>query len=210
MSSQLTLYHCSPSRSSGVLALLNELKAPFELKVMNMKKNEHKSPEYLALNPLGKVPAIVHDGAVITEQAAIYIYLADLFPEAGLAPAIGDPLRGPYLRWMVFYGSCFEPAVIDNWMKRPPVDRGACGYGDYDSMFKLVLDQLAKGPYLLGDKFTAVDVLWSAAMGWMNAYKLLPESPLIPAYVDRIASRPAVAAAAARDAELMAAQKASA
>ena len=201
----LTLYHCPPSRSSGVLALLTELKAPYELHVMNMKKQEHKKPEFLAINPMGKVPAIVHDGAVVTEQVAIYIYLADLFPQAGLAPAIGDPLRGPYLRWMAFYGACFEPAVIDDWMKRPPVDKAACAYGDSAAVYKLINDQLAKGPYLLGDKFSAADILWGSAMGWMNMYQLLPESAVISAYIDRIASRPAVIAAKAKDAELAAA-----
>ena len=198
----LTLYHCPPSRSSGVLALLTELGVPFDLHVMNMKKNEHKQPDFLAINPLGKVPAIVHDGAVVTEQVAIYLYLADLFPQAGLAPAIGDPLRGPYLRWMAFYGSCFEPAVIDEWMKRPPVDKMACAYGDCASVYRLVQDQLAKGPYLLGEKFSAADVLWGTAMGWMHQFKLLPESSLIDAYIERIGSRPAIKAAMARDAGL--------
>lgn len=201
----LTLYHCPPSRSSGVLALLTELDAPFNLHVMNMKKQEHKQPDFLAINPLGKVPAIVHNGAVVTEQVAIYLYLADLFPTAGLAPAIGDPLRGPYLRWMAFYGSCFEPAVIDSWMKRPSVDKAACAYGDCEAVYGLIEDQLAKGPYLLGEKFSAADVLWGSAMGWMNQFKLLPESSLIAAYIDRIASRPAIKAAMAKDAELAAA-----
>jgi glutathione S-transferase len=96
-----------------VLILLEEIGAPYQLHVLNMKTDEQRRPEYLAINPMGKVPALKHDGALITEQVAIFLYLADLFPEAGLAPPIGDPLRGPYLRWMVFYGSCFEPAVVD-------------------------------------------------------------------------------------------------
>jgi glutathione S-transferase len=206
MATQLTLHHCPQSRSTGVLALLGELQAPFELHVMNMKQSENRAPAYLAINPMGKVPAITHDGALVTEQVAIYTYLADLFPQAGLAPAIGDPLRGPYLRWMALYGSCFEPAVIDQWMQRPPVDKMACGYGDFDTIFKLFTDQLAKGPYLLGERFSALDILWGTSLGWMNAFKLLPDSALIAAYADRIASRPAVIAANARDAELVAAR----
>lgn len=206
MTTQLTLHHCPQSRSTGVLALLGELKAPFELHAMNMKRGENRAPAYLAINPMGKVPAITHDGALVTEQVAIYLYLADMFPQAGLAPAIGDPLRGPYLRWMALYGSCFEPAVIDSWMQRAPVDKMACAYGDFDTIFKLFTDQLAQGPYLLGDKFSALDILWGTSMGWMNAFKLLPDSSLIAAYADRIASRPAVLAANARDAELAAAQ----
>jgi glutathione S-transferase len=205
MATQLTLHHCPQSRSTGVLALLGELNAPFELHAMNMKQGENRAPAYLAVNPLGKVPAITHDGALVTEQVAIYLYLADLFPQAGLAPAIGDPLRGPYLRWMALYGSCFEPAVIDQWMKREPVDKMACPYSDFEAIFKLFTDQLAKGPYLLGDKFSALDILWGTSVGWMNAFQLLPESALIAAYADRIASRPAVIAANAQDAEKIAA-----
>jgi glutathione S-transferase len=205
MASELTLYHCPQTRSTGVLALLAELNAPYQLHAMNMKQGENRAPAYLAINPMGKVPAIVHDGALVTEQVAIYIYLADLYPQAGLAPALGDPLRGPYLRWMALYGTCFEPAVVDNWMKRTPVDKMACAYGDFEAIFKLFTDQLAKGPYLLGDRFSAVDILWGTSMGWMNAFKLLPDSELIAAYAERIGSRPAVAAARAKDAELVAA-----
>jgi glutathione S-transferase len=91
-------------------------------------------------------------------------------------------------------------------MQRPPVDKMACGYGDFDTIFKLFTDQLAKGPYLLGDRFSALDILWGTSLGWMNAFKLLPDSALIAAYADRIASRPAVVAANARDAELVAAR----
>ena len=108
----LTLYHAVPSRSFGVRALLAELGAEYELRTLNLKKGEEYSAAFLAINPLGKVPTLVHDGAVITEQVAIYIYLADLFPAAGLAPPLGDPLRGPYLRWMAYYGCCFAPGVI--------------------------------------------------------------------------------------------------
>jgi glutathione S-transferase len=115
---RLTFFHCPNSRSGGARILLEELGAQYELVTLSLKKGETRQDKYLAVNPMGKVPAIVHDGALVTEQPAIYIYLADLFPQAGLAPALGDPLRGPYLRWMVFYGSCFEPALVDKAMKR--------------------------------------------------------------------------------------------
>src|SRR5579859_88724 len=97
----ITLFHAPQTRSAGVFTLLEELGAPYELQVLNMKAGEQRRPGYMTINPLGKVPAIRHRGAVVTEQVAIYLYLADLFPEAGLAPAIGDARRGPYLRWMV-------------------------------------------------------------------------------------------------------------
>src|SRR3569833_2172166 len=107
----LVFYHSPNTRSGGTRILLEELGADHEMVVLNMKAGEQRKPEYMAVNPLGKVPAIVHDGVLITEQGAIFIYLADLFAEAGLAPPIGDPQRGPYLRFLVYYGSSFEPAV---------------------------------------------------------------------------------------------------
>src|ERR1700722_8482231 len=113
----LTLYHAPQARSSAALTLLEELGAPYELHVLNLKAGEQRQKGYLAVNPLGKVPAIRHRGALVTEQVAIFIYLADLFPEAGLAPAPGDALRGPYLRWMVYYAACYEPALVDRAMK---------------------------------------------------------------------------------------------
>src|SRR3712207_5259004 len=130
--SNLVFFHAPNTRSTGARILLEELGAPHELRVLNMKAGEQRNAAYLAVNPLGKVPAIVHDGALVTEQGAIFIYLADLFPEAGLAPAIGDPLRGPYLRWLVYYGSCFEPAMVDRAMKRGPAPPGMSPYRDYD------------------------------------------------------------------------------
>ena len=110
----------------------------------------------------------------------------------------------PYLRWMAFYGSCFEPALIDRAMKREPAPASTAPYGDYDTMLKTLTDQLAKGPYLLGDKFSAADVLWGTALTWTTAFKLVPELLVIKAYVDRVNARPSVAWARAKDAELAA------
>jgi glutathione S-transferase len=132
------------------------------------------------------------------------MYLADLYPEAKLAPALGDPLRGPYLRWMVFYGSCFEPAVVDRSMKREPAPRGSSPYGDFDTMLGTVTKQLAKGPWLLGETFTAADVLWGMGLSWTMGFKLVPELPELKAYTERFNARPAVARARAKDAELAA------
>jgi glutathione S-transferase len=206
--SRVTLFHSPNTRSSGVLILLEELGAEYQLQVLNMKTNEQRGPQYLAINPMGKVPALRHGDVIVTEQVAIYLYLADLYPEAGLAPPIGDPLRGPYLRWMVFYGSCFEPAVVDRAQKREPATPAMSPYGDYDTMLKTLTDQLAKGPYLLGDRFTAADVLWGTALTWTTMFKLVPELPVIKAYIDRLNARPSVARVRAKDVELAAAQSA--
>src|SRR6218665_3721708 len=142
--SSLTLHYCPQSRSLGSLVLLEELAAPHELHVMNMSKGEQRKPEYLAINPMGKVPALSHGQALITEQGAIFIYLADLFANAGLAPALDDPLRGPYLRWLVFYGSCFEPAVVDRSLQREPAPKQRSPYGSYDDVIATLVGQFTK------------------------------------------------------------------
>lgn len=206
MASQITLYHCPHSRSTSVITLLEELKAPYQLHVMNMKKGENREAAYLSVNPMGKVPAIRHDDAIVTEQVAIYPYLADLFPEAKLAPPIGDPRRGPYLRWMAFYGSCFEPALVDRWLKREVEDKKTTGYGNFDDVFNTLLGQLSKGPYMLGGQFTALDVLWGGALGWMTAFDLLPKRQEITDYVARVQGRPAAVEVQRRDEEMAAAQ----
>jgi glutathione S-transferase len=203
---QVTLFHAPNTRSSGALMLLEELGAEYRLHVLNMKAGEQRSAEYLAVNPMGKVPAIKHGEALITEQVAVYLYLADLYGETGLAPPIGDPLRGPYLRWMVYYGSCFEPAVVDRAQKNQPAPASISPYGDYDTMLKTLTDQLGTGPYLLSEKFTAADVLWGSALTWTTTFGIVPRLPVIQAYIDRINARPAVKRARAKDAELAAAQ----
>jgi len=204
----VTLFHSPNTRSTGVLILLEELGADYELNLVDMKANEQRAAAYLAINPMGKVPAILHRGALVTEQVAIFLYLADLYPEAGLAPPIGDALRGPYLRWTAFYGSCFEPAVVDRALKREPAPPSTSPYGDYDTMLKTLVDQLGKGPYLLGDAPTAADVLWGTALGWTTRFRLVPEMPVIRAYIDRMEARPAAARARAKDTALAASQSA--
>jgi glutathione S-transferase len=205
---KITLYHAPNTRSSGALLLLEELGAPYELHVINMKAGEQRQPGYLAVNPMGKVPAIRHGDALVTEQVAVFLYLADLFPEAGLAPPIGDPLRGPYLRWLVYYGSCFEPAVVDRALKREPGPLAMVPYGDYDTTLKTLTDQLGRGRYILGERFCAADVLWGTALTWMTMFKVVPELPVIMDYVKRLGARPSVAKVKAKDAELAAAQAA--
>ena len=208
MNPKVTFFHAPNSRSGGTRALLEELGVPFDLHVLNFKKGEQRAPAYLAINPMGKVPAIRHGDALITEQPAVFLYLADLYPEAKLAPLIGDPLRGPYLRWMVYYGSCFEPALVDKSMQRAPAAPSTCPYGDFDTMLKTLTDQLEQGPYLLGDTFSAADVLWGTALNWTTMFKLVPELPVIRAYIDRVLARPAMQRAAAADAALAATQAA--
>ena len=208
MNRPITLFHAPQSRSGATRILLEELGAPYTLEVVNLKQDGTRAPRYLAINPMGKVPALLHGDALVTEQPAILTYLADLYPEAGLAPGLRDPLRGPYLRWMVFYGSSFEPAVIDLAMKREPAPPSMCPYGDYDTMLATLTRQLRAGPWLLGDRFSAADILWGYALGWTTGFELVPEVPEVVDYIGRLNARPATQRVAAADAELAAAQSA--
>lgn len=206
MSSQarLEFFHNPHSRGCMTRALLEELGVSFEIHTIDFRKDEQHSAEYLAINPMGKVPALRHDGTVITETVAIYIYLADRFDAAKLAPALDDPDRGSYLRWLVFYAAAFEPAVGDHASKRPPLPRGQSGYGDFESVMATLNSQLAAGPYLLGSRFSAADVLWANALAWVTGFKLIESNPHIDAYMKRVLERPAQQRARAADQALAA------
>jgi glutathione S-transferase len=206
---KIVLFHAPNSRSSGTLTLLEELGAPYELRVLNMQAGEQRQPGFLAVNPMGKVPAILHGDVLVTEQVAVFLYLADLFPEAGLTPPVGDKRRGSYLRWMAFYAGCFEPAVVDKAMKREPAAQAMSPYGDFDTVMTTLSAQLRPGPFLLGEDFTAADVLWGSALGWTTAFGLVPETPEIKAYIARTTSRPAAVRVREQDAALAAKQKTS-
>lgn len=204
----ITLHHAPQTRSLGVLALLEELAAPHRLHVMSLAAGDNRQPAYLAVNPLGKVPAIEEDGAVVTEQGAIFLYLADRFPTAGLAPPIGGAARGPFLRWLFFYGSCFEPALIDRSLSREPAPPQRSPYGTYDEVIETVRAALVPGPWLLGERFSAADILWGIALRWTMQFGIVPKLPEFTALAERVAARPAVQRAFAKDAELQAAQAA--
>ena len=210
-SPQLDFYHAPQTRSTGVLTLIEELGlregTDFTMHLLDMKAGEQRQPAYLAVNPMGKVPALRHGEALITEQGAVYIYLADLFPQAGLAPAIGDALRGPYLRWLVYYGSSFEPAVVDRALKREPAALSTSPYGDFDTMLGTLTHQLETGPWILGERFTAADVLWGTALRWTTHFGLVPSLPVVQSYIDRVLARPAVQRAQKKDADFVAAQE---
>jgi glutathione S-transferase len=250
---QLTLYHAAPSRSSVVHWMLEEVGEPYDLHLMSLKKGDNRAADYLEVNPMGKVPALRHGDIVITESAAICAYLADAFPQAKLNVPVGDPRRGPYLKWLFFGPSCVEPAIIDRLFPRtgdipraklnvpignprrgiylkwlffgpscvepaiterayprkdtPP--RAALGFGDFDA----VVDVLAKAttaaqPYLMGEQFTAADVVIGSGLRWGMMFKLLPERPEFASYVGRLSERPALKRATAKDAELQRQQEA--
>ncbi|SNY91991.1 glutathione S-transferase [Cohaesibacter sp. ES.047] len=186
----LTLYHCPQTRSSSTRIILDELGAPYDLHVMNLKAGENRKPDYLKINPLGKVPAIKHGETIITEQIAIAIYLGDLFTDAGLAPTILDPDRGAYLRWMLFYAACFEPAVVDKAQSRDSGPEAMSVYGSYDQVLEMLEVVLSNGPYLLGDRFSIADIQWASALHWTMMFGAVPERQVFADYRDRIIARP--------------------
>jgi glutathione S-transferase len=198
----ITFYHAAPSRGSIVHWMLEEVQAPYRIELLSLSKGEQKTAAYLAVNPMGKVPAIVHKGVVITEVAAICAYLADAFPAAGLAPAIGDPQRGSYLRWVFFEPASLEPAIIDRMLERPAARPGALSYGDFDTTMGVVAQAVTSGPYLLGERFSTADVLIGSALRWGMMVGAVPPRPEFSAYVERLAARPALQRAQAKDQEL--------
>jgi glutathione S-transferase len=197
----LTLYHASPSRSSVVLWMLEEIGQPYDLKLIKLSEGDNLKPDYLAINPMGKVPALEHKGTFITEVAAICTYLADEFPQAKLAIPTGTPRRGVYLKWLFFGPTCLEAAMIDRAAPRKEEPRRAMlGYGSFDTVMAVVAKAVEKGPWLMGEQFTAADVVVGASIRWGTQFKLLPERPEFAAYIARIAARPAAQRAEAKDA----------
>jgi glutathione S-transferase len=203
---KLTLYHAAPSRSSITRWMLEEVGEPYDIHLLSLSKGDNRAPEYLAVNPMGKVPALRHGDVVITEAAAICAYLADEFPRAKLNVPIGDPRRGVYLKWLFFGPSCIEPAMTDRAFPRKEEPRRAMlGYGDFDTVIDVLTKAVTKGPYLMGEQFTAADVIIGSTLRWGTMFKLLPERPEFAAYIGRLAQRSALQRAEAKDKELAAA-----
>ena len=201
----LTLYHAAPSRSSIVLWMLEELGQPYDIKLIKLSAGDNLKPDYLAINPIGKVPALKHGDTVITEAAAICTYLADEFPNAKLSIPVGTPRRGVYLKWLFFGPSCIEPAVIDRAAPRKEeARRGMLGYGDFDSVMNVVAQAVAKGPWLMGEQFTTADVIVGANIRWGMMFKMIPPRQEFLDYAARIAARPAAQRAEAKDKDLAA------
>lgn len=187
----LTFYHCPFSRSVGTAWLLAELGVPHETEIVDIRAPEGIPASYRAIQAHGKVPAIVHDGVAITERAAIAIYLADAFPEAGLAPPLGDPRRGPYLSWLVYVDAVLDPAIaarMNGWQYEA---RGV-SFGTAEDALAHVERTLSAHPYVAGERFTAADVALGGALHWIvGILKAAPETDAIGAFLERIRSRPA-------------------
>lgn len=192
-SPELVLHHWAPSRSTIARWMLEEVGEPYRIAPVNISKGAQLTPEHLAINPMGKVPVLVHGATVVSEVAAICCYLADRFPSARLAPTIDDPRRGPYLKWLFFGPSCVEPAVIAKAMGWPEGKRAMQGWADYQTTLGVLIAAARDAaPYLLGAEFTAADVVIGAQIRWGMQFDLLPKDPALVGYASRLAERPAL------------------
>jgi glutathione S-transferase len=197
----ITLYYHPYSRASGTLWALEEAGTPYELQVIDFTKGEQKGSDLISRNPMGKLPTLVDGDVVVTEAAAVALYLADRYAPGRLAPSPEDPRRGTYLRWAFFAPSVIEPAVMAkaaNW----PVKEGAAGWGNYESMIRAAETAIGDGPFVLGADFSMVDVVLGGTLRFMLDFKMIDPHPTFLAYIDRLNARPAYQRAQARNAAM--------
>ncbi|KQY90834.1 MULTISPECIES: glutathione S-transferase family protein [unclassified Brevundimonas] len=210
-SDEIVFYTNPMSRGRIARWMLEEVGRPYRTVVLDYGTTM-KAPEYLAINPMGKVPAITHRGVTVTECAAVCTYLADAFPEAGLAPALDDPARGTYLRWMFFGAGPLEAAVTARALNLlAPADKAAmAGYGSFEQVVDALESAVtgSGGPWLLGDRFSALDVYLGSQIGWGLQFKSLPERDAFKAYAGRLSGREAAVRAREIDDALIAAANA--
>jgi glutathione S-transferase len=196
----MQLYWWPKTRSLRALWMLEEAGCDYERVPVNITQGGQKDPTFLAVNPMGKLPALADGEAKLAESAAICAYLADKFPEAGLAPPIGDPRRGRYLHWLFFGPACIEPAFAQKFtgMSLP---ESSAGWGSYDRVFSVLEQALATGPWLLGESFSAADVMIGSDLWFgIELFKIVEAKPTFRAYLDRCLARPALQRALAIDA----------
>jgi glutathione S-transferase len=187
----LKFYHCPHTRASTVRWLLEELGVPYETELVDINAEGGVPEAYRAVQPHKKVPAIVHDGVTITERAAICIYLADAFPEAGLAPRIGEKARGPYLTWLAYADAVFDPALCAKIRGLDYVPRDF-SFGSYEDMITNLERRLSQVPFIAGEVFSAADTQIAGGIGWaMYAYDAFPRSSVFTDYLARCQARPA-------------------
>ncbi len=202
--SDLVFYTNPQSRGRVIRWMLEEVGASYDTKVVDYATM--KSPDYLAVNPMGKVPAITHGGEVVTETAAICAYLADAFPEAGLIPPAGHHKRGTYYRWLFFAAGPVEAAVTNKALKVEVNDeqRRFVGYGCFDECIDALELALRPGPYICGDQFTAADLYVGSQIGYGMLFGSIEKRPLFEEYFGRLQARPAAIRARELDDALMA------
>ena len=203
MTDKPILYHCPQTRSGTAFWMNEELGDVCDIRLIDVRKGEQKSPDFLKINPMGKLPTLVHGDVVVTEAAAVCAYLADAFPEKNLAPPLGDKNRGPYLRWMFFAPSCIEPAMLDIFLKRTNENPASVGYGNADQVLEAAKTALDAGEYILGDAFSAADVVFGSTLNFAMMFGAIEKQAPFAAYVARLMARPAVQRCNDKNAEFM-------
>jgi glutathione S-transferase len=186
----IVLYHHPFTRAANVLWMLEEVGAPYELRFVDIMKGAHKAPELLALNPMGKLPTLIDGDAVVTESAAIGLYLADRHAYGRLAPTVDDPARATYLRWSLFAPSVIEPgamAKMGGWTFR----EGQAGWGSYEAMLATMEKVVTGRDFVLGSTFSMADVIFGGTVRYMLRFKMIEARPALTAYAERLGARPA-------------------
>ncbi|MDD2859950.1 MAG: glutathione S-transferase family protein [Acidiphilium sp.] len=206
--SDLTLYTNPMSRGRIARWMLEEVGEPYEVEILDYK-GAMKAPEYLALNPMGKVPALRHGDAIVTETSAICAYLADAFPETKLAPPLRDPRRAAYFRWLFFAAGPFEAAVTNKafGFEVPPERAASTGYGSFAAVMTALDIAVSRSEFILGDAFSAADVYVGSQIAFGLMFGSIEKRPAFESYVQRLTARPAAKRAAALDDALIAAAK---
>jgi glutathione S-transferase len=190
----LTLFHAPWSRSSRIIWLLEELGADFDINYCTIRRIDGSGePDPKNPHPDGKVPALIHDGALVTESAAVALYLTDLFPKAGIGAPVGSRDRAAYVTWLTWGAGEMEPALWGKIEGRTD----AYSVARNDAVIDRLQEALWAGPYLMGDRFTAVDVMIGSSLGWGREY--LPDTPVFDRYLERLDERPAHVRAQAKD-----------
>jgi glutathione S-transferase len=196
----MKLYWAPRTRSLRALWVLEEARVPYERARIDLAAGEQNSADYRAINPMAKVPALTDGSVAVTESGAICAYVAEVHPEAGLAPPVGDPARARYLRWLFFSPGCVEQAFLVKSFN-VPVRPEAAGFGEFDRVFDVFEAAVATGPWLLGERFSAADVMVGLDLHFgIDIFKLVPSRPALRAYVDRCLVRPALQRAKAIEA----------
>ncbi len=198
----IVLYHHPFSRAAGTLWALEEVGVDYALRWVDILAGGQKAPEIVALNPMGKLPLLTDGDQVVTEAAAIALYLADRYAYGGLAPRVDDPARGTYLRWSLFAPSVIEPgatARMSKWEGKP----GTVGWGTYDDMLTSMESAIAERAFVLGDTFSMADVVFGGTLRYMLRFDMVEKRPAFVAYAERLAARPALQRADARNAAVM-------
>ena len=199
MADKLTFYHNPMSRGRIAHWMLEEVGVPYEVRPVDLMKGAHKAPQLMALNPMGKLPILTDGDAVVTESAAIALYLADRYAYGLLAPRVDDPARATYLRWSLFAPSVIEPGSMAKqagWAYK----ESQAGWGMYDAMLKAIESAIADRAYVLGDNFSMADIIFGGTLRFMLTFKMIEARPSFTAYADRLAQRPALQRAEARNA----------